>query len=152
MADPELMERVTGLKIHPAFFDIEPQGCRLLVVVENVPEKFGMIEVPQGGNEQMGCGYVMGVGPFAGVTTPKGPMPAGMVAKYAKTVEGKLVEVHDTKFLLYAHVIIGRSVGMPIIVSLNPGYNAQVVIIDEKDVKAVDYNSTPMKIRAEEGK
>ena len=145
MADPVLMEQVTGLKIHPAYYQIEPQGCRLLVVVENVPEKFGLIEVPQGGHEVMGCGHVMGVGPFAGVSRPQGPMPVGMVA-------GQLEEITDSHqdFLLYAHVIIGKIIGMPITVSLNPAYNAKVVIIDEKDVKAVDFNPVPMKVRAEQ--
>ena len=137
MANPQLMAQVTGLKIHPAYYEIEPQGCRLLVVVENVPEEFGGIIVPQGGHEKMGCGHVMGVGPFCGLAKPQGPMPVGMVVTEAGSD------------LLYAHVIIGSIIGMPITVSLSPAYNANVVIIDEKDVKAVDFNPVTMKIRAE---
>ena len=98
----------------------------------------------------MGVGHVMAFGPFAGIEKHQGPMPVGMVADLVDTgEEDEFLLVPNPEFLLYAHVIIGSIIGMPIIVSLNPAYNASVVVIDEKDVKAVDFNPIPMKIRAE---
>ena len=141
IANPEVMEELTGQKIHPAYYQVEPQGTRLHVVIEEVPEKTGTLYLPQG-NEQMGCGYVLAVGPFAGQTLPQGPSPVGMVSG---TSDGKLED------LLYAHVIIGKIRGMPITVSFNKDYPAQVVVIDEREVKSVDFNPVPLKDRAEKG-
>lgn len=144
MADPLKVEQVTGLKVHPAYYRIEPQGCRLLVAIEEVPEEFAGIAVPTMGYEKMGVGYVIGAGPFAGCTLPQGPMPTGMVSI---PVDG----ARSPRELLYAHVIIGKSVGMTISVSFSREYPTEVVVIDEKDVKAIDFDSRPMKLRAEEG-
>jgi hypothetical protein len=147
VADPVKMEQLTGQKIHPAYFEIEPQGCRLHVVIEEVPEKMGLIHLPGTSNETMGVGYVMAVGQFAGSTFPGGgPSPVGMVI--TRIVEG---EITDPENLLYAHVIIGKVRGMPITVSFSDEYPAQVVVIDEREVKSVDFNSVPLKMRAEGG-
>ena len=147
MANPVKMEQLTGQKIHPAYYDIEPQGCRLHVVVEEVPEKSGNIWLTDTG-EKMGCGYVMAVGAFAGETIPQGPAPIGMVI--VKSPEAKISDPED---LLYAHVIIGKIRGMPITVSFDTDkeYPAEVVVIDEREVKSVDFNPVPLKVRAEGG-
>jgi hypothetical protein len=142
MADPVKMEELTGQKIHPAYYKIEPQGCRLLVVIEEVPEKTGLLHLPSQGHEKMGVGYVMGVGPFCGTTLPHGgPSPVGMVTEDGLSLAN----------LLYAHVIIGQIRGMPITVSFNRDYPAQVVVIDEREIKCVDFDPTPMAVRAERG-
>lgn len=124
MADPEDLAKLTGLDINPTAFDLYPQGRRILVVLDPVPEKAGLIDLPEEyrSREKMGAGTVMAVGPEVGQPAP---FPGGP---------------HCTpSHLLYQHVVFGMHSGNILRLDImDRDYYSGIIIMTDRDIWAVD--------------
>lgn len=132
-------ERLTGRRIHPEIFSIEPTGNLIHVILEQEPEEYGHIILPNiGNNENMGVGYIIAAGPVAGDPgyTTVGPGAIGVIAGHPSD-------------LLGLHVIFASHVGSPLRVSmLDREFRAAVLIMSSRDIRAVDQNLESLTERA----
>ncbi len=127
-------ELVTGQSIQPRVFDWIPQGARLLICKDTIPEKIGSIIMPVETNTMTsaGSGWIIGCGPDAGIGHQ---MPIGNV----------IVDDNDPANLLGLHVSFTFSAGKSMRFSLyDSDYDSQVGIYSPVDVLMVDYNSNPL--------
>ena len=127
-----IAERLADQKIIPRAFDWEPQGSRLLVVVDKVPEKIGQILLTEAQRdmEQMGTGWIIGVGPLAGLTQA--------------TALGN-VQVDDPLELLGRHVMFGFHTGKAIRFSVfDNDYDSQCLLLAPLDIWMIDFNKDPV--------
>ena len=110
------------VKIHPDAFRTIPQGDRILVVVDPVPERWGLIYIPDEtvSREQMGIATVIGAGHSVGKGTP---YPGGVICD----------EPGD---LLYKTIITAQYIGIPIRFDPTHGssYHGSVFVIGGRDV------------------
>ena len=137
-------EELTGQKIPPAIFTVMPTGDLLHIVVEEPPEEFGLIKIPEHikANERMGIGHIIAVGPRAG--DPRGAVPG-------PSPMGIISETGDPTELLGLHVIFGSHVGMPLRVSmLDREFRAQVLVMRSRDIRGEDSNPLPLKVRSDQ--
>ncbi len=127
----DVAERITGQKINPAIFDIIPTGNLIFVVVEENPDKRGLIILPETARgEPAGVGHIIAAGPYAGHTmyATGGVAAVGVIAA-------------NPEALLGLHVLFGMHVGTPIRLSLiEPKYNGQVYMMVARDIQAIDTN------------
>lgn len=141
IADQSRLEKIVGRELDPFYFKCYPCGSKLHIVVEKVPEKYGMISTTEQYRESaqraMGVGYVMSAGPLAGKQQP-GP------------IQGVLCD--NPEDLLCQHVIFGGNVGIPIRISVRHSeFDAEVLAVDCKNVLSVIDDPTPLQVRAERG-
>ena len=141
IANQEKLEGIIGRELDEIYFKCSPCGSKLHVVVEKVPEKYGLIETTETYRESaqraMGVGYIMAAGPLAGKEQP-GP------------VQGVLC--NEPADLLYLHVIFGGNVGVPIRISVRHSeFDAEVLAVDCKNILSVIDDPTPLQVRAERG-
>ena len=141
VADQGKLESIIGRLLDEVYFKCHPCGSKLHVVVEKVPEKYGMIatteQYQQSAQRSMGVGYIMAAGPLAGKEQP-GP------------VQGVLC--NEPADLLYLHVIFGGNVGVPIRISVQHSeFDAEVLAVDCKNILSVINDPTPLQVRAEQG-
>lgn len=128
MAEPEVLRDALGGRYpHPDIFTLEPQGNRIHVILDPVPEQIGLIKLPQEyvNNERMGAGVVAAVGPEVGQAIP---YPGGPV-------------MANPGELLYAHVIFGAHVGKPLRLEFlrDHEFNSGAVVMADRDVWAVEW-------------
>jgi hypothetical protein len=126
IADREKMEELTGQKIHPDAFQIIPQGSRVHVVLEEVPEEYmGVLLTEESrSREPVGVGWILAAG--EGVMDP-GPYPGGISGK--------------PEALIYKHVIFSATMGMPIRFNLTDrDFKSQVVVMETRAIRGVDSN------------
>ena len=137
---PSQAESVTGQKIHPEVFSVEPTGNLIHVVLEVEPKEYGHIVLPDfGSQEKMGVGYIIAAGPMAGhpMYAVPGPSPIGVTR-------------NSPIDLLGLHVIFGSHTGMPLRVTmLDREFRAMVLVMTAKDIRGVDTNPEPLTKRAE---
>ena len=141
IAHRDVLEAICKQKINPAYFQCEPIGAMILVVEEEVPQQYGRIQLaddpesPHRSDGKMGVGYVLAAGPEAG--------------KRSNVINvGPIVDTPDQ--LLYLHVIMGSTTGMPIRLSiLDTEFRSKVFVMPARDLKAIDHNPGTMKERAE---
>lgn len=72
VALPELLTKaIGGRRVHPLVYTLEPQGARLVVILDPPPDKLGTIIVPDDIIEKipMGSGIVAAVGALVGKPT-----------------------------------------------------------------------------------
>lgn len=129
LADPTEFERLTGRKLHPKAWDLEPVGNRVFMLRDEVPEKIGSIIIPSGTRqaEVMGSGWVFGVGATVGdYRTFPAPHPGVPI-------------LEDPRELLCCHVITLQFAGKDIRLSLRDReYRGEVSVITDRDILAVD--------------
>lgn len=130
VALPELLERATGRRVHPAVYTLEPQGARLVVVLDPPPERLGAIVVPDDiqQKEPMGSGIVAAVGALVGKPTghPGAPMcePAALLYRhiYFGMWAGKFVA------LPYLGLDVDREIS-----------SSPVVLLTDRDVHFIEW-------------
>lgn len=131
-------QELTGQKIDPEIFDLQPTGNLIFCCIEQTPEDYGLIKMVTQYKEPPGCGYIIAAGPFAG----QDPQTQGVSA---------IGIVGRPEELLGLHVIFGAHSGVPIRVNLTEGrYNGQVFMMPSKDIQAIDLNSKPLGDRIQE--
>ncbi len=139
--DRELIEAITGQTITPEVFTVEPTGNLIHVVLEEVPDEWGHIKLPENllSLEPPGAGYIMAAGPYAGsmMYVQPGAAPIGVTCS-------------DPSQLLGLHVIFGSTTGMPLHMSiLDRKFESQVLVMTSKDVRGIDFNVEPLRDRLE---
>ena len=137
---PQAVYELSGQDVHPEVFSIEPTGNLIHVLVEEQPEEYGNIILPQNiSRENMGVGYIIAAGPMAGNPgySAATPSPIGVI--------------RDSPLeLLGLHVIFSQTVGMPLRVSmLDRAFRAAVLVMQAKDIRGIDNNSEQLTKRAE---
>ncbi len=138
---PEQAEEITGLKIAPEIFQMVPTGNLILVVVEPQPRSYGMIEIPDSVYKApVGCGYIIGVGPYAGDENFALRATVGAIGIISQLPSD----------LLGAHVLFGQHTGVPIRTNmLEKKYEiedggGQVLIMTSRDIQVIDLNPEPL--------
>jgi len=133
------MADLTRQKIHPCYFKVFPCGYRIHIVVEEPVEDIGSIKLPDSVRDaaanKMGLGYIMAVGPLAGETVPG-------------SMQGVLSQSPED--LLGLHVVISAHAGVPLLLSFDREYPAIILMLDTRNVQAVDNDLTPLKYRGSE--
>ena len=127
---PEAESR-SGQAIVPRAFEWMPQGSRLLVVVDPVPEKIGMIHLSeeQQDMQQMGTGYIIAVGPMAGL------MPNNQIGQ---------VECQAPEDLLGKHIMFGFHAGKAVRFSVfDSDYDSKLLLLSPLDIWMIDINPDP---------
>jgi len=136
IADQDDIESLVHIKIDPDFFMVYPTGYRINIVLEEPVENIGRITLPENiqaaAANKMGMGFIFAVGPLAGQVVPGG-------------MQGVLCE--EPKDLLGLHVIIAAHAGTILTMGFNRDYPALVIMMDTRNVQAVDTNLIPMKYR-----
>lgn len=130
-ADRALLEALCGQRIHPKAFEIAPQGHRLIVVPDEVPDMLGSLHLPDSvkDTEQMGQGWVLSVGPLVAMPPVAHP---GSPALLADAGPADLVGLH---------IYFGLHVGRPLRLTLNDrDYQAGIMMMTDRDILAVDLN------------
>jgi hypothetical protein len=118
-----------GQRVNPRAFEIEPQGNRMLVVVDPVPDRIGQIELPDSVKavEAMGQGWVLSAGPMAGIDIP---YPGGPIC--------------TPDMLVGRHIFFGAYLGKVLRFSLfDREYQGRVHVLTDRDVWCVDWNPDP---------
>jgi hypothetical protein len=141
MASPTLVAEITGRDdIPPAVFKQEPQGAKILVLLDRPPETFGgVVELPKSYKELafIGAGLVVAAGPQAGqdvilrdgfVSRP--PYPGGPLCHASQ--------------LLYRHVSFQAHCGTALRFSvMDERYEADVVAMCCRDIATIDWDDDP---------
>ena len=116
-----------GRQLHPDALTYAPTGHRVLILLDEVPDEYRGIKIPDEykDHEKMGAGRVIGVGPLVGngqCRFPGGPLCT-------------------PEQLLYRHVIFGQYAGKPIRLDFvrDDKYMSQIIIMTEMDVWQVDW-------------
>jgi co-chaperonin GroES (HSP10) len=126
VADRATLEANCGQRIHPKAFEIHPQGNRLVVVVDIVPETLGGIHLPDTvrDSEQMGQGWILSVGPTAfqgNIPHPGSP------------------RADNPSDLVGCHIYFGTYIGKPLRLTLNDNeYKAGLLLMTDRDILAID--------------
>jgi hypothetical protein len=129
VADRAELEARCGQRINPRAFDFEPQGNRLLVIVDPVPERVGQIELPDSVKslETMGQGWIVAAGPMAGTDVP---YPGGPIC--------------TPDMLVGRHIVFGAYAGKVLRFSLfDREYKSRIVVMTDRDVWCVDWSPDP---------
>ena len=125
MADLEGLAKILpeGRELHPEALDFVPFGHRVLILVDEVPEDYCGVIIPEEyrDNEKMGAGRVIGVGDMVGgpgIRYPGGPM------------------LSTPSELLYRHVFFGQYAGKPIRLDLvrDSKYMSSVLMLTDMDL------------------
>lgn len=127
IAKAEEFEAITGLQVHPKAFDLAPQGARIHVIREPVPEEYGSIQLPEEYRraETMGIGWVLAVGPLAHLDVP---LPFGPILD------------HPSR-LLYCKVLMSQTIGSCVRLSVTEReYRSNVVVMTTRDIWSIDFN------------
>ncbi len=137
IAKQATLEDLCQQKILPRAFDWMPQGHRILVLKDKVPEKIGNIVLTeqQQDESKMGTGWVIAVGPLAGVQAehaPYGPMCTTPAE------------------LLYQHILFGAWSGQDVRFSIyDRDYNCEIVLMTSLDIWMIDEAEDPMALEAQ---
>ena len=132
----ESAEKLTGQKLNPRSFDWAPQGARIVVIVDRVPDKAGSIAIPESvlADAPSGTGFVVAVGPLLGPDLTA-PGTVGMVS------------VDEPRDLLGKHVSFGYARGIVLRRSILDGeYSAQTLILAPLDILEIDYHPDPLSV------
>lgn len=138
---PQQVKELTGQKVHPEVFSVEPTGNLIHVLLEKEPKEYGSIIIPDhiASREKMGVGYIIAVGSAAGNPMYSVPGPSAIGVVRSAPID-----------LLGLHVIFGSHVGMPLRVTmLDRDFRAMVLVMSSKDIRGVDLNLEPLTDRAE---
>ena len=139
--DQEAAETLTGQTIQSEVFSVHPTGHLIHVLLETVPEEFGLIKIPDNirDREKMGVGYIIAAGPRAGHTDFAIPTTSAV----------GLITSDDPESLLGLHVIFGSHTGMALRLRiLDREFQSAVVVMSSKDIRGVDTNPVPLSTRA----
>ncbi len=129
-----MTEEATGIltqqAVHPAFFGARATGNLIHVIVEENPEKYDLIHIPDTVHKPpAGVGYVVGVGPMAG---NRKYMEMGGVASIGPIVK-------DPRDLLGMHAFFGAHTGIPLHYSmLDRKFEAAIIQMVSRDITAYD--------------
>ena len=136
-------ESLTGQTISPEIFNMIPSGNLIFVVVEEQPDTYGSIKLPDAAfKEPPGCGYIIGVGPFAGSEELALRTSVGAIG---------IVAPNPTD-LLGVHCLFGAHTGVPIRTNmLERRFTGQVLIMSSRDIQVVDLNSESLVKRVQKG-
>ena len=112
--------------VHPDVFKYPPTGNRLMVVLDPVPKRFGLIWLSEEtqGREVMGIGTIVGAGARAGLDIP---YPGGPIG--------------EPDMFLYRTILIGQNVGTPLRLkdaAHGDSYCGEVVVMGDRDVLNVE--------------
>ena len=121
------IEASCGRKINRRAFDVQPSGNRLLVVLDKVPERYGLLHIPENADSRSGggAGWVIAVGPTVGQQVP---YPGGP-------------PIQKPEDLLGCHVIFGGYIGKPLKFSFfDRQQDAVCIMMADRDIWAVDLN------------
>lgn len=127
-------EHATRQQIITRAFDWVPQGNRIAVVEDQVPDRVGSILIPIETQDvqQMGTGWIISVGPAAGL--------------YQHAAAGNIApdEEAGPEDLLGLHVMYGFHAGKAIRFSIFDGdYDSQIILLAPVDIWMVDYSDDP---------
>ena len=128
----ETAEALTGRTLNPRIFDYEPQGSRMLVVVDPKITSAGGIEFTEQTSDLMkrGTGFIIAVGPHAGTTQ--------------MTAVGN-IDVQDCEDLLGLHIMFGAATGKVIKTSVyDDDYGSELLLMNTNDLWLVDTNPRPL--------
>lgn len=128
----DIAEEKSGQPIIPRAFEWAPQGARMLVVVDLVPEKIGLIALTeeQQDMQQMGTGYIISVGPQAGILM--------------NTQIGQVMVTTTPEALLGQHVMFGMHSGKSVRFSVfDSDYDSKLLLLAPLDVWMLDQNPEP---------
>jgi hypothetical protein len=131
VVDPKLFHKISGLELpQDAHYQI-PQGHRVFIMKDPVPEKLGSIVLTENtrDREQMGTGWVIAAGAMAG---SKAHHPGGPIC-------------NSPEDLLYCHVMLPAYLGKDVRFSIyDREYNCPIVVVTDVDIHAIDYNPDPL--------
>lgn len=133
----DIAEAKSGQPIIPRAFEWAPQGSRILVVVDLVPEKIGMIHLSedQQDMQQMGTGYIISCGPTAGL------LPNNQIGQIA---------VSTPELLLGRHVMFGFHSGKAVRFSVfDSDYDSKLLLLAPLDIWMLDQNPEPFQFDKE---
>lgn len=133
----DVAEERSGQPIIPRAFEWAPQGGRILVVVDLVPEKIGMIHLSedQQDMQQMGTGYIISCGPQAGLQ-----------------INNQIGQVmcDSPEELLGRHVMFGFHAGKAVRFSVfDSDYDSKLLLLAPLDVWMIDQNPEPFQFDKE---
>ena len=131
-------ETLTQQHLMPRAFDWGPQGGRILVVVDQVPDRVGSIYLTeeQQDMQQAGTGWIIAVGPDAGHT-------------YSQNTVGA-VESDSPEDLLGRHIMFGMARGQAIRFSVfDSDYDSSILLMTPLDIWMIDYSKDPLNADAE---
>lgn len=132
----EEAEKLTGQKLNKRIFDWAPQGARLMVVLDRVPEMAGLVALPESviAASDSGTGWIVGCGPIAGLQEQMGGTVGPIQAK-------------DPSDLLGLHVSFGFARGMVLRFSiLDNEYKSKVLLLAPIDILCVDGHLDPLSV------
>lgn len=137
IAPQEFIEKLTGQKIHPDFFFVEPTGHLLHAVVDPVPKGWKGLKIPEDFRNRvmMGLGYVFAVGPLVG--SLGAAYPGGC-------------HCESPEDLLGLHVIFSSNAGVFLRDEVAGVEYAKVVVMPDRDIRGVDWNPKTQLERARE--
>jgi len=138
MADQEALEVVSGLKIHPKVFELEPLGHRMHIILDEIPDEVGGIVLPENirDKEREGAGWVVACG--------------GLCATAASANLGsRSMQTIGPENLLYKHVYFGEMIGKSIklmftadewaLVRRDIDQYAKVLVLTDGDLWGIDH-------------
>lgn len=142
VADPaRLAEVLGGRTVHPDAYLLHPQGARIHVVLDELPEKYGELFIPEvvQGNERPGAGTIMaaGTGAWRGVEHYPGVPEFG--------VDNGTSLFGPSEDLLYKHIIFGQYVGKPLRLDYtrDDNWKSAVLVMTTRDIWAIDTGPPP---------
>jgi hypothetical protein len=129
IANKDEFEARTGMKCHPKAFDFHPQGCRITVFREPVPEEYGSIALPQEylRTESMGIGWIVAAGPLSHreVPIPFGPM------------------IERPEDLLYRKILMSQTIGQCIRLDVTErDFRSNLIVMTTRDIWCFDEKPT----------
>jgi hypothetical protein len=133
----DVAEEKSGQPIIPRAFEWAPQGGRILVVVDKVPEKIGLIDLTEEAQDmqQMGTGYILSCGPDAGLQLNQ---QIGQVA------------CDSPEELLGRHVMFGFHSGKAVRFSVfDSDYDSKLLLLAPLDIWMIDQNPEPFQFDKE---
>lgn len=131
MASPSVVKEITGREdIPPDAFKQEPQGSKLIVLLDRAPDTYGgVLHIPKICKDitPVSVGLVIGVGPQVGSNDP---YPGGPIC-------------HPSQ-LLYRHISFSMHIGKPLRFNvMDSKYEAGILILASRDVHIIDWDDDP---------
>ena len=122
------MEQQLSRKVNPKAYNIYPQGRRIIVVLDPIPDRVGHIALPEEyrSREKMGAGIVMAVGPEVGQPAP---FPGAPI-------------LEKPQDLLYAHAVFGMHAGNVLRLDMmDNAYHSGIIVMTDRDIWGIEEQS-----------
>jgi len=128
-----LAEEFVGRRLPSRAFQWAPQGSRILIAKDSVPDKVGSILITENQQalESMGTGYIIGVGHMAGMTIQDPRM-------------GNIQANESAEDLMQLHVMFGFAAGKAVRFTIfDSDYASECVLMTPLDIWMVDLAADP---------